>query len=196
MSDSTHRPMSSRWAACNPYSQIAVNKSLANFLANNNYTVPASLKHLAQGEDCRSHSKQWLMEVHGNLPEVCSHLLVFKTFHCHLKAGWHWWNCLSWLASAISRPWCIWSPKPASLSTRGTRRESYRPQMFLWWYWSSTEISDWWTEEDGPVHRRSTRCYPRTEQHASGWYRSSLRCSFASQWWSAIRMIRSSCSTK
>src|SRR6267154_3776749 len=77
-SASTQWPSSSQRAACNPYSQSAVNESLANFLANNNLPIPSALKRLVE---CPSHSncdKRRTYREHKNNFEVCSCNPFFK----------------------------------------------------------------------------------------------------------------------
>ena len=77
MSNSTDRPSSSRRrAARNPYSQTAINNTLAVFLADHNLPVPDSLKRSAQGEDRRSRSnKRRKHAEHENHHDVCSRFL-------------------------------------------------------------------------------------------------------------------------
>ena len=58
MSRSIQRPSSSRPSARNPYSQAAINESLAQFLASRDLVVPASLRCPAQGVDLLAHSNK------------------------------------------------------------------------------------------------------------------------------------------
>src|SRR6267154_4307627 len=77
-SASTQRPSSSQRAARNPYSQSAVNESLANFLANNNLPIPSALKHPAERPLHSNCDKRRMYREHENNFEVCSCHPFFK----------------------------------------------------------------------------------------------------------------------
>jgi hypothetical protein len=71
MSESTHQPPSSQRAACNPYSQAAINESLAAFLESYNLPEANALRHPVE-HPLRSNKRQKYGE-HENNFEVRSH---------------------------------------------------------------------------------------------------------------------------